>query len=166
MPYRFEAMSEHHRRPVVDIFNYFITHSFAAYPEEPVGDALFDHFAVMARGYPSLVVQDDAGQVVGFAFLHAYHAARTLRRAAEITYFILPDHTRRGLGSTILARFVAEAREMGVDTILASISSRNEASIRFHAKHGFVECGRFRRVGRKFGEDFDIVWVQRHLPDR
>jgi phosphinothricin acetyltransferase len=166
MPYHFEPMSEQHRRPVVDIFNHFVAHSFAAYPEEPVGDDIFDHFAAMARGYPSLVVKDDAGRVVGFAFLHAYHTARTLRRTAEITTFIMPGHTRQGLGSAILEQFVAEAQTLGVDTILASISSRNEGSIRFHAMSGFFECGRFRRVGRKFGQDFDIVWMQRHLPDR
>jgi L-amino acid N-acyltransferase YncA len=52
-----------------------------------------------------------------------------------------------------------------VDTILASISSRNDGSIRFHKKNGFRECGRFRRVGRKFGQDFDIVWMQLRLSD-
>ena len=30
-----------------------------------------------------------------------------------------------------------------ISTILASISSLNERSIRFHEKHGFTECGRF-----------------------
>jgi L-amino acid N-acyltransferase YncA len=24
-------------------------------------------------------------------------------------------------------------------------------------------CGCIRRVGRKFGQDFDVVWLQRHL---
>jgi phosphinothricin acetyltransferase len=166
MPYSFEEMSEQHRRPVVDIFNYFVAHSFAAYPEEPAGYAIFDRFLHVARGYPALVVKDDCGEVVGFAFLHPYHSASSLRRAAEITYFILPEHTRKGLGTAILERFVAQAPGLGVDTILASISSRNEGSIRFHRKNGFHECGRFRRVGRKFGKDFDIVWVQLRLPDR
>lgn len=36
-------------------------------------------------------------------------------------------------------------------------------SLAFHRKHGFEDCGRFKGVGRKFGEDFDIVWMQRHL---
>jgi phosphinothricin acetyltransferase len=49
---------------------------------------------------------------------------------------------------------------MGVDTFLAHISSLNEGSIRFHLRHGFTECGRFRCVGRKRGHDFDMVWMQ------
>jgi phosphinothricin acetyltransferase len=51
-----------------------------------------------------------------------------------------------------------------VDTIPANISSRNEGSIRFRSNSAFRECGRFRRVGRKFRRAFDIVWMQLHLP--
>ena len=160
MPYSFEEMSQHHRTAVIDIFNYFIAHSFAAYPEQPVGHETFDHFLEMSRGYPSVVVKDNDGQVVGFAFLHAYHPASTFRRAAQITYFIMPAHTGQGLGTAILERFVQEAQEQGIDTLLANISSRNEGSMRFHRKNGFRECGRFRNVGKKFGKDFDVVWMQ------
>jgi phosphinothricin acetyltransferase len=164
MPYSFEAMSEQHRRAVVDIFNHFVAHSFAAYPERAMSDGIFDRFTAIASGYPSLVAKDDSGAVVGFAFLHPYHSASTLRRTAEITYFIMPEHTRKGLGTVMLERLVGEAPALGVDTILANISSRNEGSTRFHRKNGFRECGRFRRVGRKFGQDFDIIWMQLHLP--
>jgi len=163
MPYAFDPLSQDHRRPVVDIFNWFVANSFAAYPEKPVGNEAFDRFVAMTRGYPSIAVKDESSAVVGFAFLHPFHAADTLRRAAQITYFLMPEHTRRGLGTAILGRFIAQARQLGVDTLLASISSRNEQSLCFHRKHGFRECGRFIRVGRKFGQDFDIVWMQRHL---
>jgi phosphinothricin acetyltransferase len=156
-------MKEEHREAVVDIFNHFVTNTFAAYPEIPLGYDLFDRFMAMAHGYPSIVAKDAAGDVVGFAFLHPYHFARTLARAAEITYFVLPEHTRQGLGSRILERFIAEGRAMGVDTILAHTSSRNTASIRFHREHGFQECGRLRSVGRKFGKDFDVICMQLDL---
>jgi len=100
---------------------------------------------------------------LGFAFLHPYRLGNTFRRTAEFTGFILPEHTGQGLGTQILERFVAQAHEQGIDTLLANISSRNVPSLRFHSKHGFRECGRFRRVGRKFGVDFDVVWMQLEL---
>ena len=163
--YCFEEMSEQHRHAVGDIFDYFIAHSFAAYPANPVGGDIYDLFSEMARGYPSVVVKKDDVQVVGFAFLHPYHSADTFRRTAEITYFIMPEHTGKGLGTAILNRFVQEARDMGIDTVLANISSRNEGSLRFHKRHGFHECGRFCNVGRKFGEDFDVIWMQLSLSE-
>jgi phosphinothricin acetyltransferase len=163
MSYNLEEMSNHHRTEVIDIFNYYIANEFAAYPEEPVGYDLFDRFLEMTRGYPSVVVKDDSGTVVGFAFLRPYHPASTFRRTAMITYFIMPEHTGKGLGTRILERFVQEARAQGIETILANASSRNEGSLRFHRRNGFWECGRFRRVGTKFGEDFDVVWMQLDL---
>jgi L-amino acid N-acyltransferase YncA len=156
-------MTRDHRGPVIDIYNHFIEESWAAYPDEPVDYALFDRFLAMIRGYPSLVVRSESGEVVGFAFLHAFLPAGTFRRTAEITYFILPEHTRLGLGRRILERFQSEAARAGIDNLLASISSRNAPSIEFHRKNGFVECGRLRQVGLKFGEDFDVVWMQKRI---
>jgi phosphinothricin acetyltransferase len=63
-------MAEEHRKAVVDIFNHFVGKSFAAYPEAPPGYELYDRFLAMARGYASIVVKEEHGQVIGFAFLH------------------------------------------------------------------------------------------------
>lgn len=36
-------------------------------------------------------------------------------------------------------------------------------SINFHKKNGFIECGRFQRIGRKHGQTFDVIWMQKML---
>jgi phosphinothricin acetyltransferase len=160
MDYVFESMSTEHGRAVIDILNDFIAKSFAAYREEPVGYDFFDELSEGSRGYPSLVVRHDSRRIVGFALMHAHHAAMALNSQAEITYFIMPDHTRKGLGTSILQKFVLESRRRGVETILANISSRNEQSLRFHLKNGFRECGRFCNIGLKFGKSYDAVWMR------
>jgi len=161
--YFFEDLSENHRQPVIDIFNFFIRTTHAAFPGQEMGYDLFDRFLSMSQGYPRMAIKGAAGEVVGFAFLRPYHFADSFKRTAEITYFIMPEHTRKGLGTAILELFTKKCREKGVDTILASVSSRNEGSLGFHCKNGFRECGRLQRVGRKLGEDFDVVWLQKHL---
>lgn len=166
MDYSLETMSASHRQPVIDIFNQFIRHSHAAFPTEPVDYRFFDHLLEKSRGYPAVVVKDAAQQVVGFAFLRPPYSEASFRRTAEITYFILPDHTRQGLGSAILELFMEQAGPLGIDTFLAAISSKNEESLRFLLKNSFREVGRFAKIGRKFGEDFDVVWLQKHLAGR
>lgn len=161
--YKSENMADHHRTAVIDIFNYYITDSFAAYPDQSVDYQFFDRFLEMTRGYPAVVIKDDRETVVGFAFLHPYRSDRTFRHAAEITYFIHPDHTGKGIGKMVLGQLRKAAKEWGIETLLANISSRNEESLRFHRNNGFEECGRFRRVGKKFGDDFDVVWMQLDL---
>jgi len=82
---------------------------------------------------------------------------------AEVTYFIHPEHTGNGLGKRLLDDLERGAGEKGIATLLASISSLNSGSIRFHRKNGFSECGRFQRVGVKKGQWFDTVWMQKTL---
>jgi L-amino acid N-acyltransferase YncA len=162
MAYTFETMSGSHRKAVIDIFNYYIQHSYAAYPDQPVTDDFFDRFLEMSRGYPAVVVKA-GGEVAGFGFLRPFHPANTFRRTAEVTYFLVPEHTRQGLGTAMLDLFAEQAGNLGIDSILASVSSHNHQSLKFHLKNGFRECGRLSRVGRKFGQDVDVVWLQKRL---
>ena len=161
--YAFEELEESHRRPVMDIFNFYIRTTQAAFPGEEMGDDLFDRFLEISQGYPRAAVKSPAGEVVGFAFLHPYHLADSFKRAAEIAYFFRSEHTRKGLGTAILDLFSRQCLEVGVDTILAAVSSRNPGSLAFHRRNGFRECGHFQRVGRKWGEDFDVIWMQKLL---
>ncbi len=162
MQIRFDRMAEGDREAVIDLFNHYIENSFSAYPEEKVPYGLFDQFLKLTEGYPAFSVRDEAnaGRFVGFAFLRPYNPMPSFLRAAEISYFIDPEYVGRGIGTRMLERIVSEAMRKGIDTILANVSSLNEASLRFHRRHGFEECGRFMRVARKKDRDLDAVWMQ------
>ena len=123
MKIRFEKLGEADREAVIDLFNYYIENSFAAYPEKKVPYGLFDQFLALTAGYPAFTVRDDeqGDQIMGFAFLRPYHPFREFQRAAEITYFIEPGYTGKGIGSRILERIVDEAKRKGIDTILANV---------------------------------------------
>jgi L-amino acid N-acyltransferase YncA len=163
MSYQFETMCKGHRTSVIGIFNYFVEYSFAAYPETRVAPEFFDRLLELVRGYSGLVVKSEAGEVVGFGLLRPYHPFDTFRRSAEVSYFLLPEHTRKGIGSALLQRFITTARSLGVDRLLAEVSSLNEQSLAFHQRNGFSECGRLPDVGRKFGRSFDVVWFVRSI---
>jgi phosphinothricin acetyltransferase len=161
--YSIEPMTPEHRRSVIDIFNFYAENSFAAFPESAVPYEFFDKLIESNGEYPAVVIRDNAGAVAGFAFMHRYYSDETLRRTAEVDYFLMPHLTRRGIGSAILNLFTERAKLMGIDNFLACISSLNREGIEFHRKHGFAECGRMLAVGCKFGRDFDIVWMQKRI---
>ncbi|MHB8862412.1 MAG: GNAT family N-acetyltransferase [Pirellulaceae bacterium] len=163
MKFSFEPMAECHGHAVTDIYNHYISNSMAAYPEEPVSHEFFNRFLQTTQGCPALVVAVDTWQVIGFGFLRPFHHASSIRRTAEVTYFILPEFTKQGIGTALLNRLVDQAVPMGIDNLVANISSKNEESIAFHRKNGFRECGRIEQAGRKCGQDFDIVWMQRRI---
>jgi L-amino acid N-acyltransferase YncA len=113
----------------------------------------------LANGCPFYVAETD-GKIAGYGLLRPHVPFDTFHRAAELTCFLAPENTGRGIGTAILGRLADDARSLGIDTILASVSSENEGSIGFHKKCGFAGCGRFIRAGNKFGKDFDEVWLQ------
>lgn len=163
MPATIESLKPAHREAVIDIFNHYVENGFAAYPENKVPYQFFDRFLSLAEKYPAVVARDENGTVVGFALLRPYNPMPAFRRTAEVTYFLAPNHTGQGLGSMLLDHLEQQARERNIDNLLADISSLNRGSLAFHEKRGFVYCGRFVKVGRKFGRDFDQVWMQKHL---
>jgi L-amino acid N-acyltransferase YncA len=157
----FSPISETDKEDIVDLFNYYIEHSFAAYPEQKVPYGFFSLFLETCRNYPSIVARLPDGTLAGFGLLRSHNPMPAFRHAAEITYFVRPYMTGKGLGAKMLRHLEEAGIEQGITTILASISSLNEGSIRFHARHGFAECGRFFQVGIKKGVVFDTVWMQK-----
>ena len=150
------------REAIVVLFNYYVEHDFSAFPEQPVPAAVFGKFLDAAAGYPTVTAKDD-GRLLGFGLLRSHAPFPTLARTAEITYFVAPDQTRRGIGSQMLAELESGGRRQGIATILAAISSLNDKSLAFHRQHGFTEVGRFREVGQKMNRLFDVVWMQKML---
>jgi phosphinothricin acetyltransferase len=163
--YHIRKVKESDRNAVVDIFNYFVENSFAAYPDKPIGYEFFDILKGMSRDAVFYVIEDNDRKVIGFGLLRQHQHTEAFKQSAELTYFILPEHNRRGTGTRLLGILEDEAGKMGVKTLLANISSLNEQSLNFHRKNGFSECGRFGRVGRKLGRDFDVVWMQKFISD-
>lgn len=163
MQFELIPLTADHREAVIDIFNNYVEHSFAAYPETPVPYAFFDLLMQMSNGFPRVAATDERGQVVGFGMLRAYHPLPAFAQTVEISYFIAPEYTGHGIGRLMLHHFECEAIAQGFTVILASISSLNDGSIRFHQQNGFTECGRFQGIGNKHGQVFDVVWMQKIL---
>lgn len=163
MDYSIRPACDGDAEAVAAIFNHFIQDSFAAYPSVPADKTAYHRLKALAGRLPMYAIETSSGAVVGFGLLRPLHFADTMTRSAEVTIFILPDHTRHGVGSRLLQRMEHDAVALGVDTLIGGASSHNPASLLFQQKHGFLRCGEFKRVGRKFDQDFDIVWMQKFL---
>ena len=160
--FRIRNVVDQDRDGITAIFNHYVEHSFAAYPEQPIDRTFIDFMKKIIYG-DSFFVLEKEEKIVGFAFLKRYHPYPAFNRVAETGYFLLPEYTRKGLGNRLLNTLEQEAGMLGIDTLLANTSSHNEPSLVFHEQQGFRECGRFKRISRKFGQDVDIVWMQKFI---
>lgn len=163
MNYTLESMQDAHGPSVMAIFNHYIKDGFSAYFEEMLPEIFFVELLKMVKNYPAVVAVDENGDVVAFAFTREFHPASSFKRTAEMIYYVHPRHIGQGLGLLMLDYLVDKSRQIGVDNLVASGSSRNEARLDFYLKNGFSERGRFLNAGRKFGQNFDLVLLQRPL---
>lgn len=159
----FEALAEEYRMAVIDMYNYYVDRTTYAYPQSHVGYDIYDQLLDNARHMCGYVIRDETHEIIGFCQLKPFKPVQTFNETVEITYFLKPTHTGKGIGHLVLEKLMEDAKRLGKKHILASISGENEISLKFHAKHGFQECGRFKRIGYKLGREFDIVYMQKDI---
>ncbi|HEX2952801.1 MAG TPA: GNAT family N-acetyltransferase [Bacillota bacterium] len=161
---QFEKLSEAHAIEVMDIFNDYAENSFAAYPEHRLPYEFFPKFLESSEGYPAYAIKvENTAKVIGFCLLRPYNPFPVFRQTAEVSYFIDRNYVGKGIGRAALDLLEHDAKAMGIHHLLANISSRNEGSLCFHRRNGFIECGRLKNIGKKHGSLFDVIWMIKSL---
>ena len=149
------------RDAVIAIFNHYAQTSYAAYPEMPVNERFF---GFLREGTLAFFVLEHYARVIGFGLIKPVLPFPAFMTTGMLTYFILPEFICKGFGNKLLERLTIEAEKMGMTSLVANMASKNTSSIRFHTRHGFTEVGRLHNAGIKFGEPFDVIWMQKELP--
>ncbi len=142
------------------IYNHYVLHSTCTYQEEPEPiENRRQWFHHHGDEHP-VIVAEEAGRVIGWGSLSAYHARSAYRRTVENSVYIHHEHHRRGVGSILLQTLIDRARGVGHRAIIAGIDSEQAASVALHAKFQFEKVGHFRQVGFKFGRWLDVIYME------
>ena len=113
-------------------------------------------------GHPAIVAVD-GDTVLGFASLSPFKPRAAYAPTVEDSVYVHRDARGKGIGELLLRDILALGTDHGFHSVIARIVGGHDASIALHAKCGFVEIGREREVGRKFGRWLDVVLMQRML---
>jgi phosphinothricin acetyltransferase len=137
---------------ILDIYNHAVLHSTATAEYNPhtldMRRAWYDEH--MRDGMPILVSEQPEAGVVGWSSLSKFHPRYGYRFTAEDSVYIAEAWRGRGIGRQLVAPLVDFARTHGLHVVLANIDSQNQASLRLHARLGFVRIGRLHEVIYKF----------------
>ena len=151
-------------RAVCAIYDYHVAHGTASFDSEGPDEAEWAGKIAdtLAQGWPFLV-GERGGEVVGYAYATQFRPRAAYARTCENSIYIADQERGRGAGSALLAALVAAARDCGFEQMIAVIGGGEPASVALHRKLGFVQVGRLRHVGFKFGRKLDTVYMQRPL---
>ena len=145
------------------IYNHFVLHSTCTYQETPSTlEERAAWFAAHGPKHPVTVAERD-GEVVGWGAISKFHPRSAYGRTVEDSVYVRHDLHRQGVGVALLADLIERAKAAGHRTVLGLIDVQQRGSVALHEKLGFVEVGRLREVGFKFGQWLDVVYMQRTL---
>jgi phosphinothricin acetyltransferase len=142
------------------IYNHYVLHSTCTYQDEPTTAAERAAWFENRAAIHPVTVAVLNGEVVGWAALNRFNPRSAYRNTVENSVYVRHDRQRRGIGRGLLVDLLQRAERLGLRQIIALISADQEASVRLHASVGFVEAGRLKEVGYKFGRWLDVVYLQ------
>ena len=112
--------------------------------------------------FPYLVAEVDS-HILAYAYASTYYDRSAYDWAVEVSVYVDQDHRGQGLGSRLYKALEMELEARGYLRFLACIALPNPASIALHEKRGYVKVAHFPKIGYKFDQWHDIVWMQKTI---
>jgi len=149
---------------IAAIYNHYVAETVVTFEEVPVAAAEIAGRieSVQAAGFPWLVAEE-AGRVVGYAYATKWRERSAYRFSAEVTVYLAPTDTGRGLGSQLYAELFPMLEACGLHALMGGITLPNEASVALHEKFGMRKVAHFDEVGFKFDRWLAVGYWQRTL---
>lgn len=120
-------------------------------------------------GYPYLVAEDDAGIVVGYAYVSAYRPRPAYASTVENTVYVSKSHWGQGIARALMNALVSACREKQFKQMIGVISCEPDQDISdipsaaLHLLFGFKKTGRMKKVGCKHNKWLDVLLMQKEL---
>src|SRR5262249_14157734 len=119
----------------------------------------------LQRQYPWLVFEAD-GKVLGYAYGCPHRERAAYQWSVETSVYIDRAAQRCGVGRALYRSLFEVLRRQGYANLYAGITLPNAASVGLHEAMGFSRVGVFSRVGFKFGQWHDVIWLQQCLSEK
>lgn len=107
-----------------------------------------------------ITMQED-GKVIGWAALTPVSSRCVYAGVAEVSVYVDPAYSGKGIGLTLLNELVRQSEAQGIWTLQAGIFPENKASLRIHEKAGFRILGTREKIGKQNGIWRDTALLER-----
>lgn len=148
---------------ILDIYNYYIRNSTATFHSGRMSPEELESFLFISHPrYPSFIIKEGGG-IAGYCFLTQYKKRQAYDRTAELSIYLKPEYTGKGIGRIALEFLESAAQSAGIRVLVATLCGENEPSIRLMEKGGYTRCADMKHIGEKFGRILDVVIYQKEI---
>lgn len=149
---------------IVAIYNEAIPGRLATADTEPVGvDTRVPWFREHTPERRPLWVAERHGAIVGWLSFQSFYGRPAYAATAEVSVYVSGTAQRGGIGRALLARAIAGAPALGVETLVAFVFGHNQPSLALFERHGFARWGHLPRVARLDDAERDLVILGRRV---
>ncbi len=148
---------------IAEIYNYYILTSTATFHNDRISPGEMEEFLFISHErYPSFIIRDD-DRTAGYCFLTRYKNRQAYDRSAELSVYLRPEFTGRGIGRAALEHLETAAKRSGIHVLVGTLCVENQPCIRLMESSGYSRCGYLRNIGEKFGKVLDVVVYQKEI---
>ncbi len=145
---------------ITAIYDEQVLTGISTFDLEPPLPSYWEHRLASDEPGDHFLVDEDAGEVVGFAYSSDYRPRPGYRLTRETSVYLAEQARGRGLGRRLYDALLPRLAADGMHVALALVALPNPASVALHVACGFEHLGTMREVGRKFDRWLDTAWYQ------
>ncbi len=146
---------------VKQIYDHYIHSSTATFHTDPVSiEELKSIIPLGHNRYRAYLIESD-GEFCGYCYFSYFKKREAYDRSAEVTIYLKPGFTGKGIGENTLKMLEKEAEKSGISVLIGIVTSENTLSTGLLEKCGYEKCAHYKKVGEKFGRVLDVVSYQK-----
>lgn len=113
--------------------------------------------------FPYLVLEDDAGEIVGYAYAHRHMERAAYQWNAELSIYLSKKIAGKGWGARTYGLLMELLALQGMKAAYGCVTSPNPPSDRLHKLMGFELVGTYPLAGWKNGRWHSVSWYRKAL---
>lgn len=163
MEISFESITNDNISEALSIYNWYVLNSTATFHIDAIeADELKKMISIGHSKYQSFVIIADA-TIIGFCYLSQFRYKEAYDRTAEVTLYLDPNQTKKGIGKKVLLFLEELAKKHQIVNLIGVITEENQNSIKLFEGCGYFKAAHLKKVGVKFGKALDVTWYQKEL---
>lgn len=152
-------------KAILEIYAPYITDTAVSFETTvPSVDVFSLRIGEIAATYPFLVCEAD-GRIVGYAYASKHRERAAYLYDVDLSIYVLPEYHGTGIASNLYGCLFDLLGELGYKNAYAACTEPNTQSMGFHSKFGFTIIGTHRKTGYKFGQWYDVTWLEKTIAE-
>lgn len=150
---------------LLDIYRPYVERTTVSFETEvPSLGEFEDRIREYSRTFPYLVAEEK-GQILGYAYAHAFHERAAYHWTVETSIYVCQDHRGQHVGQRLYGALLPLLKAQGVKNVCAVVTIPNDPSMKFHEGFGFRAGAILPRFGYKHGLWCGVAYLYLSLDD-